>query len=245
MSAATARREDAPELSASAAGRWIVGAGYLCLLLPTIYRLAQQSWTKEIGAHGPIILATGAWLIWRKRTELLPRAAEGSAAPAWLLLVPSLAAYVFGRTYGFLMMEAGGVYGAGLAILLIESAIDLECQGATMGDVLPKPQRDLRLGNRRKSPPEVNELHIQVDRHLLGATVPGAVHVVARVIGPERQGTSDGGVRFRHDAVAVILHVMDVEPEAVRGDLLLAEGIGQQTHTGFRIITPAALLIAQ
>jgi exosortase len=117
MSTATARKEAAHELSASPAGRWIVGLGYLCLLLPTIYRLAQQSWTKEIGAHGPIILATGAWLIWRQRSEMLSGPVKGSPLLTWLLLVPSLAAYIFGRTYGFLMLEAGGLYGAGVAIL--------------------------------------------------------------------------------------------------------------------------------
>ena len=118
MSSATAWREDAPGLSTSSAGRLGLGLGYACLLLPTLYRLAQQSWILEIGAHGPIILATGGWLIWRKRSELLPRTSNGSVLLAWLLLAPSLAAYVFGRTYGFLMLEAGGVYGAGAAILL-------------------------------------------------------------------------------------------------------------------------------
>jgi exosortase len=117
MSAATAQREDAREPSASSAGRWSLGLGYACLLLPTIVRLAEQSWTKEIGAHGPIILATGAWLLWRKRAELLPQTAKGSALLTWLILAPSLAAYIFGRTYGFLMLEAGGVYGVGVAIL--------------------------------------------------------------------------------------------------------------------------------
>lgn len=117
MSSATARKIDAHELLASSTGGWLLGLGYLCLLLPTIYRLAEQSWTKDIGAHGPIILATGAWLIWRNRSELLSRTGVGSTWVSGVLLVPSLAAYVFGRTYGFLMLEAGGVYGAGVAIL--------------------------------------------------------------------------------------------------------------------------------
>jgi exosortase len=118
MPSGAARKTQALEFSTRVDGRWVLWGGYLCLLLPTLYRLAQQSWNKDIGAHGPIILATGAWLIWRKRSELLAGPVAGSQVWAWLLLAPSLAACIFGRTYGFLMLEAGGVYGAGLAILL-------------------------------------------------------------------------------------------------------------------------------
>src|ERR1700739_2592477 len=118
MSAATGLREGARGLSARGAARPRLALGYGCLLLPTIYRLAQQSWTFDINAHGPIILATGAWLMWRKRTEVLPQeAAQGAALVTWLLLAPSLAAYIFGRTYSILVLETGGVYGAGVAIL--------------------------------------------------------------------------------------------------------------------------------
>lgn len=117
MPAATAQRQETRDLPARSIGGWILGLGYACLFLPTVYRLAQQSWTKEIGAHGPIILATGAWLLWRQRADFVGQAARGSPILTALLLAPSLAAYVFGRTYGFLMLEAGGLYGAGVAIL--------------------------------------------------------------------------------------------------------------------------------
>src|SRR5271169_1703681 len=43
----------------------------------------------------------------------------------------------------------------------------------------------------------------------------------------------------------VTVHVMDVEPEAVGGDLLLAEGVSQQPHAGLGIITPPTLVIAE
>lgn len=123
MPAATAQRQETRDLPTRSIGGWVLGLGYACLFLPTVYRLAQQSWTKEIGAHGPIILATGAWLLWRRRADFVGQAASGSPILTGLLLVPSLAAYVFGRTYGFLMLEAGGVYGVGVAILHAQAGV--------------------------------------------------------------------------------------------------------------------------
>jgi exosortase B len=96
---------------------WPLVLGYIALALPTAYRLATQSWNSESGAHGPIILATGGWLIWRELGEIRRDARPGHWAITTLILVPSLVLYVFGSAYDFLTFEAAGLYGAGLAIM--------------------------------------------------------------------------------------------------------------------------------
>ena len=92
-------------------------AAALVLAVPTFIRLGQQVWTKEIGAQGPIVLATGAWLIWRRWEAMC---AEAEPGPLWLTLtgvLVSLPIYVFGRAYDFISLEALGLYGFSLSLL--------------------------------------------------------------------------------------------------------------------------------
>ena len=94
----------------------VIAAGLL-LAVPTFIRLGQQVWTKEIGAQGPIVLATGAWLVWRRWGAMREAAQPG---PLWLTLLGvlvSLPIYVFGRAYDFISLEALGLYGFGLSLL--------------------------------------------------------------------------------------------------------------------------------
>jgi exosortase len=101
-------------------GAWPLFLGYAVLVVPTLITLGQQAWSREIGAHGPIILATGAWLLWRAAPDMRRLAAPGALWIAALALVPALGVYIFGRTYGFLMMEAAGVYVAGLVLVYVK-----------------------------------------------------------------------------------------------------------------------------
>jgi exosortase len=73
-------------------------------MLPTLLRLAQISWTTEAGAHGPIVLATGLWLIWHDRN----RAVGALAPPLWpglLMVLGALVSYFVGRVSGIMMAE--------------------------------------------------------------------------------------------------------------------------------------------
>ena len=101
---------------ASALRNWPLIVGFLALALPTFVRLAQEHWTTEQGAHGPLVLATGGWLIWRRLAGSGYR--RGTARP-WLVaaaLVPSLAFYVFGRAYDYLSLEVLGLFGTAIAV---------------------------------------------------------------------------------------------------------------------------------
>jgi exosortase len=95
---------------------WVLLAGAAALGLPTLATLAEGSWTQETGAHGPIVLATSAWLLWRQHALIRAEAKPGSLLLALPLLVLGLAVYVFGRAYDFDTLEAGGLYAAGLSI---------------------------------------------------------------------------------------------------------------------------------
>lgn len=92
----------------------IVAAG---ILAPTMYRLGTQVWSKEFGAHGPIVLATGAWLLWRRTPDMSAEGVRGNTLLTFAVSVGSLATYVFGRAYDLLSLEAGGLYGFFVAVL--------------------------------------------------------------------------------------------------------------------------------
>lgn len=87
------------------------------LAAPTFLRLGKQVWSSEIGAHGPIVLATGIWLLWRKWDAMTAAAKPGSVALTLVGLLTALGLYVFGRAYDFISLEALGLYGCFVALL--------------------------------------------------------------------------------------------------------------------------------
>ncbi|WP_255696724.1 archaeosortase/exosortase family protein [Sandaracinobacteroides sayramensis] len=46
-------------------------------ILPTLYATATQSWTQESGVHGPLVLATAVWLVWRNWDSIVAEARPG------------------------------------------------------------------------------------------------------------------------------------------------------------------------
>lgn len=98
-------------------GHWPIVIGVAALTIPTLVRMAQQSWSTEAGAHAPIVLATGIWLLSRGdwSVDTTGRERFGTLATIALALV-ALPIYIFGRAYDFLSLEAGALY---LALLLL------------------------------------------------------------------------------------------------------------------------------
>lgn len=89
-----------------------LAVGCAVLVVPTMLEVAQKSWSTEQGGHGPLVLATGIWAIWR---ELKGKALEGR--PANLLLALPLIALCLGlfiitRITGVLEVEGFAMYGA-------------------------------------------------------------------------------------------------------------------------------------
>lgn len=95
----------------------LLGFGFLAV--PTTIRLAEQVWPMEIGAHGPIVMATGVWLLFHIRGELTALASKPPVLLAGLGFVIAVALYAFGRPYDLLALEASGVYLFFLATALV------------------------------------------------------------------------------------------------------------------------------
>ena len=86
--------------------------GVAAIALPTLYDVARDNWSTEQGAHGPIVLATGIWLMVR---ELRARPLAIHAGKGWLtalILVPLLVLYCLARISGIIEIEAFVMYGA-------------------------------------------------------------------------------------------------------------------------------------
>ena len=92
---------------------WPLIIGLATLIVPTLLTLARWSWSTESGAHGPIVLATGLWLMWRERSAL----ALAQRQPFWLagvVMLLALPTYAVGRITSNLAIECVSLY----AILL-------------------------------------------------------------------------------------------------------------------------------
>jgi exosortase len=101
---------------ADLAGAWPLLLGLSVLVVPTFATLADQTWSREAGAQGPIVLATGAWLLWRQGPELRRFAQPGVLWLTLLIMAVSLVSYVLGRVVDYVTFEVAGLYGAGLAM---------------------------------------------------------------------------------------------------------------------------------
>ena len=91
--------------------------GMALLTAPTLSSLGAQVWTKESGAHGPIVLAVGIWLLIRGVGQAKPFAKPGSLVLTLAGLLLSLLLYVFGRAFDFISLEVAGLYATGVVIL--------------------------------------------------------------------------------------------------------------------------------
>ncbi len=107
----------APSLIAGLQRRWPLWLAVALLALPTIIGLAKGYWGTEEGAHGPIVLATGIWLMMRHRAAAMEVAERGSALVTGALLAVVLPIYVFGRIVGVMGLEAFAAYVALLVVL--------------------------------------------------------------------------------------------------------------------------------
>jgi exosortase len=95
---------------------WPIWLAYLALAIPTFISMAQLSWSSEAGAHGPIVLATGAWLFYHNREKI----GLARTMPTWITLaaiVPLLVLWGIGRIAAVLALESLALYGIGLVLM--------------------------------------------------------------------------------------------------------------------------------
>lgn len=101
---------------AGLAETWPLIVAFAVLAIPTTVTLGNQTWSTETGAQGPLIVFTGAWLLWRLAPEFRKAAEPGNPWITAAILFVAMASYVFGRAYDFVTFETAGLYGAGLAM---------------------------------------------------------------------------------------------------------------------------------
>jgi len=90
------------------------------LLVPTLITLGDQIWATELGAHGPIVMVTGLWLLSKQRESFQAL----RSPPSWPLVIVGmllfLPIYIFGRAFDLISVEALGAYGAAMTIVYRE-----------------------------------------------------------------------------------------------------------------------------
>ena len=90
--------------------QWLlVGAGLAALYVPVFYQYATGLWQSDDHAHGPIILAVIAWLVWRERAALVEQPARTAPAAGLPLLVFGLFIYIIGRSQDITIFETGAL----------------------------------------------------------------------------------------------------------------------------------------
>ncbi|HWJ58987.1 MAG TPA: exosortase V [Sphingomicrobium sp.] len=100
-------------------------AGIAAILAPTMYDVARLTWTTEQGGHAPIIVATGAWLLFRELQSTKVKARPGKLWIGTLALATTLIGYAVARITGILELEGLAMYAAVLSAfyLLIGGAL--------------------------------------------------------------------------------------------------------------------------
>jgi exosortase B len=86
--------------------------GCAILALPTMYEVATKTWTSEQGGHGPLVLATGLWAIWRELKGKDIERRPGKLSIGLPLLGLALGVFILSRITGILEIEAFAMYGA-------------------------------------------------------------------------------------------------------------------------------------
>lgn len=97
--------------------QWILWLGLTALALPTMISIARISWATEQGAHGPIVLATGIWLVGRQWNNAIRLARPGKLGITLLMLIPALIFYILAVITGIVEIEGFAMYLAVLAVV--------------------------------------------------------------------------------------------------------------------------------
>ena len=98
----------APVTGARRWAPWLAVLAALALLyVPTYASLARDLWRDPEYAHGPLVLAIAALLVWRDRAALVAGSPARAPVAGVLLLAVGLAAYVTGRALGIALFEVG------------------------------------------------------------------------------------------------------------------------------------------
>lgn len=87
---------------------WLpVAVGMVALYVPTILSFATTIWQAEQHAHGPLIVAAVAWLVWDNRRFFCDAPSGAAPLPGWTLVLLGLMCYVLGRSQTIPVLDIG------------------------------------------------------------------------------------------------------------------------------------------
>ena len=99
---------------------WPLLVGMLLVCGPTLVSIARGPWSLESGVHGPIVLATGIWLVVRKFDMIQAEAVPGDWRLTTLGMAVAVPVYAFGRAFDFISIEVAAML---LALLTVGYAL--------------------------------------------------------------------------------------------------------------------------
>lgn len=98
---------------------WPLLLGAAVMLIPTLVSMARGPWSLESGVHGPIVVATGLWLVLRRAGDIRAAMSPGNPVLTAAGLLVAIPAYVFGRAFDFISIEVTALL---LALLCVAHA---------------------------------------------------------------------------------------------------------------------------
>jgi exosortase len=88
----------------------VLGCG--ALIIPTMFQVARDNWSTEQGGHGPLVLATGLWAVFREIKGSSAEKRPGKSAIWAPLLSLTLCLFILARVTGVIEVEAYSMYGS-------------------------------------------------------------------------------------------------------------------------------------
>jgi exosortase B len=105
---------------AMAVSHWPLLLGIVTVCIPTLVSMARGPWSLESGVHGPIVVATGLWLIFRRLPDIRREMVPGNPAITAAGFAIAVPVYAFGRAFDFISIEVAAML---LALLTVAYAI--------------------------------------------------------------------------------------------------------------------------
>ena len=84
--------------------------GIIAVIVPTMMFVGRESWSQETGAHGPIVLFTGLWLLRRRWLAVRSEMEPAPTLPVVLLTAVILPLYLFSRVTQIVEIEGYLMY---------------------------------------------------------------------------------------------------------------------------------------
>jgi exosortase len=110
------KRSVVSRLKSITVDQWILLAGLVALTAPTLGYIVDASWSTESGGHGPIVLVTGAWLIWRLWPEVQQVARPVPLMRFLVLFIPLLVLAIMAKITQIIEIEGYLVYGVIMSV---------------------------------------------------------------------------------------------------------------------------------